>query len=125
MSNIVERDPLGHIIDGYQVLGRELDGERRWVGADLLLDVHTIGRFLLNVATKDHYVNECLRRSVDELEELEKLLAEPSVAIPEEKSPFVLNDKEITEEVLSRTFNQRVVQTDLLDSLFYAGPAVD
>lgn len=113
-------NPVGRKVDRFQVIGEEFDGERRRVGADMLLDVKPIGRFFLRIATKEHYVNDMLETKLSN-EDLEKLLTD-NQSLGEERLPYVLNDQEITNEILQRKFQDRIVEEDLAATLWYQGP---
>jgi len=121
MADSVESkvSPLGRPIDSFRVIGDEVDGETNWVGADMLLRVRGAGNFLLTVVTKQRYLDEKLEESLDTEAALEKLLHEgigPTEVAP---APFVLNDSVITQDLLDRKFNGRIVEEDLAPSLYY------
>ncbi len=117
MKSFEERNPLGHIVTGYEIVNRGTDGEGRWVDADLHLSVNGLGQFFVNVLTKQHYLNERLEKTLEETDRPEGLLRDPSEL--ERKPPFVLNDEEITDEVLERKFRGRRVEEDLAASLWF------
>jgi len=110
--------PIGLRTEGFVVLGQEWDGERRWVGANLSLAVPPVGIFMVRVVTKLQFGSEEIDRLRYDLDNPEELL-EPRA---ETRPPFVLNDNEITEEVLGLKFGHREITKDLADCLWYDGP---
>lgn len=117
-----EPSPVGRRVIAYHVLGEERDGEGQWVGADMLVDVYPAGRFFLNIVTKQHFANERIDRVFSDAEHPEDLLIEDE---SESKTPFVLNDVEITDNILEQKFTDRVVAEDLAVSMWYEGPLRD
>lgn len=120
MSGQKEHDPIGQVVTDYTVIGKEFNGENRWVGADLELAVSGLGVYFVNVVTKQHNVNESLEEALENIDRPEGLLEEPTEL--EKRPPFVVNDRKITEEVLDRKFRDRVVEEDLALSMFYLRP---
>lgn len=110
-----ERDVVGGVVVDYAVLGKEVDSTGRWIGADIELVVHPVGRFLLNIVTKARFLDEALETHFEDVSDPHRAYEHV-----EEKPPFVLNDKEITDEVLERKFRDRVVEKDLATSLWLA-----
>ena len=99
-----ENDPTGRPIDSYTVKGKEFDQDR-WVGADVLIVVQKVGPFLLNIVTKDAYRNQAVERAVLEPQELS---AEMFAVKPEFRDPYVVNDPELSDEVLKRLLSRPV-----------------
>ena len=118
--SFVNPDPIGHVISGFEVGDVEVNNELRWKGAEMTLMVEKIGRFSLYVVTKDHFVEEKLRKTFDDIERPEMVFR--GLTYEEEKPPFVLNDEEISDDVLHRKFDKRIVEKDLARSLYYLGP---
>lgn len=109
--------PIGHEIAAFTVVGIERDGSNRWIGADVLLDVMEVGPFVVHVLTKQAYVDEQVLRSMSEVEQLEAEDFEDRER-SSTQDPFLLNDAEITEEVLQEKFQGRVIRRDLAVSLW-------
>ena len=125
MSEANYLTPLGCTIKDYQVLAKEAPFGK-WLGADLLLRVPPVGRFFVNVVTAGHFENDIVQGTMDEVRAGEKdLYLEDVEAIlnltSERKTsrPFILNDEEITDEVLDTKFVDRVVARDLGAAMVY------
>ncbi len=119
MSNNSEHNPVGFTVEAYDILGKE-SADNKWVGADLELVIRPVGRFMLNVVTKEHFANQHLQEALDEIEQLAKMLDDDTTR--NRRTPFVLNDDEINYEILERKFRDRKVEEDLAASLLYDGP---
>ncbi len=111
-------DPLHQRITGFEVRGHERDTNEHWVGADLQLIINR-GRFFVNIVTKAHFANEHLRDTLAMPNDPSELTESTAI---ETKPPFVINDVEITDEVMERKFKNRIVEEDLAASLWYEGP---
>jgi hypothetical protein len=120
MRNTAEHDPIGYTVTDYALLGQERDGQSRWVGADLAMRIPPVGRFFLNVVTKERYGDECIETVLHDIARPERLLIQDGTT--ESRKPYVLNDSIITEEILKRKFISRTVESDLAASLWYDGP---
>ncbi len=100
------------------VIGTERDSRGKWLGADLILEVPPLGSFVVNVVTKGHFVSE---RLLHTLQESEALAPEQFNERPAEvHEPFVLNSKEISDEILFNTFLGRTVTIDLAECMWPA-----
>lgn len=113
---------IGRRVAEFEVLGKEHDGVKRWVGADMELIIPPLGRFFMNIVTKAQYASEQLAETFADVDSPEQIFAADDDV--ERRDPFVLNDEEITDEVLHRKFDNRVVEQDLADCLWYQGPLV-
>lgn len=113
----VNHEAIGHHIESFYVLGEERDGKNRWVGADLIANIPPLGRYFLNVVTKQHFANEHVGQMLEDVESPEDLFDDDYMQL-ERRPPFVLNDEVITEEILERKFQNRVVEADLAASLW-------
>lgn len=109
--------PIGHIVEDFTVLGDEFDGDRKRVGVDMELRIRGAGSFFINVVTKDHFADEKLADAFRTVDQPNLLMSDGDSS--ETKPPYVLNDHEITEEVLERKFQGRVVEADLASSLWH------
>ena len=115
-------DPVGGVVKSFEVRGQEVDGHNRWVGADLMVCVQPLGRYLLRIVTKDQFGMEQIQDAqlpeADNIVEMLEAYNEEDDK-PESRPPFVLNDSEITEDVLVKKFTDRQVEPDLAASLFF------
>ncbi len=114
-SGINERDPMGHVITGFAVLGEERDCDGRWVGADVAVGIARIGQFFLNMSTLGHHDNELLEEFLQSREDPEGALA---AAYIETKPSFVVNDPELTQDVLDRELGNRKVDAGLAGTMW-------
>lgn len=114
-------DPIGHSIESFAVIGEEFDGTKKWVGADVVVDVPSCGNFFLRIVTKEHYIDEKLRDTLST-----EWMNEPVDDKPiEQRPPYVLNDKELSDTVLTSKFVGRVIEADLAAALWYNNSAED
>lgn len=118
-KRLVEHDPVGHRITGFSVLGEERDAKDKWVGADLEIRVEGLGSYLLRIVTKDQHKTETLQEAFGDLERPESLLDHDATEVRES---FVVNDWQITPDVLITKFGNRIVADDLAESMFYLPP---
>lgn len=116
------KEILGRTVSSYQIHGEERNVNGNWIGADLLLEVPPVGRFLVNVVTKNNFLNEGINRVLGDVGQPEQLLKTEEQDSGIERPPFVLNDLEITDELLVRKFGNRIIEADLAASLWYEGP---
>ncbi len=110
---------LGHSIESFEIMGQERDGDARWVGAEMVVRVSTLGGYFLDVITKEHFASEKLKKALDVAADLEEMLTADDDA-PQLPPPYVLNDEELTDEILHRKFLGRVIEADLAASLYKA-----
>ena len=106
---------LGHSIDYYEVIGEERDLSKRLVGVDMHLAVNEIGRFFLHVITKENFMIKNIQETFDERDHPEDLLLEQT---GDSKLPFVVNDLELSDEILEKKFQGRIIEHDLAAALW-------
>lgn len=117
MSEVLAHNPIGLTIAGYQIRAVSRDAENRWIGAGLALQIPPEGTFFLEIVTKWAYARDEVEEVLENIENPAELLRDPPTGGV--KEPFVLNDAEITEEILDRKFRGRFVEADLAASLWY------
>lgn len=114
-----EHDPTGHAIVGFRVEGQEQDAHGNWVGADLTLRVKDAGNYLVHIVTKKEYAQQTLEQTYGDLDQPERLLDNENT---EFRPPFVVNDAQLTTDIILTKFGHRVVAKDLAESMFYLPP---
>lgn len=116
MSSKIPSHILNKQVTALEVIGTERDVNGEWLGADLLLRVHPVGSFLMNVVTRDHFARERLLHTLQESDALspEQFNEQPA----EVHEPFVLNSKEITDDLLFTTFLGKTVSQELADCMW-------
>lgn len=114
-------NPVGHVIANYMVRGCEYDGNNRWIGADIMLDVEDVGLFSVRAVTKQAWLDEERLQMFSDLERLKPDDFDDMNKL-EYRDPFILNDTVITDEVLDLKLRNRVVLKDLADSLWRITP---
>jgi hypothetical protein len=113
-------DPIGKVIRAYQITGVETDGTGQWVGADIELTIPPIvGRFVVNVMTVRHTIDETIKGVLEDVDHPQRLL---EGELPDQRDSFVLNDKVITDTIIATKFKDRVVEADLADCLWHVVP---
>jgi len=112
----IEFEPIGSRITGFEVHGEELDSQLNWVGADLIVKVEGLGRYLVHVVTKDQFAVEALENAYTDLAQPEKLLDTETTEV---RPPFVVNDRALDLDILVTKFGDRVVAEDLAETMFY------
>ncbi len=117
-SNIT---PIGHRIASYEVLGEERNQNDVLHGVDLACYVPPLGHYSLSVVTKLHFADQNLEQALQRIRELEP---EDFSEATEVHHPFVVNDVEITPDVLRNKFLGRVVAEDLAACMTHVDDSV-
>lgn len=106
---------VGKNIDGFFMVGELLDGRDRVVEADLILAVSGLS-CALTVVTKEQLKNRTLETYLKDMDGLNQAGYTPEPTDPE-KSPFIINEPDITEEILEQKFVGRNVWPALAECL--------
>lgn len=110
--------PVGHTISTYELLGIERNQQQKWVAADMELVIYPLGRYFVHVVTKQQYQAESMLNALSNADTPDDVIAYSPY---DRLEPFVLNDGEISRDILDRKFTNRVVEEDLAVSLQYSG----
>jgi|GEM_PF-2302979 len=114
---------VGKEINDMLVLGREIDTADHWVGADIEVRIAEVGDFFLTIVTKQWFLDEELANTLERLHNPDAFFAsDETIGTQEEKPPYVLNDTELSEDILREKFIGRVVMHDLATSLWPIAP---
>lgn len=116
MSIDASETPVNHVIEDYHVIGVERDAQDRWVGAEVEVNVPSIGHYVVRILTKDAFADERIRRNFEGFEDV--TVADFEEDDITEKPPFVFNDALITDEVLELKLKGRTIMPDLAQSLW-------
>ncbi|MDB5171213.1 MAG: hypothetical protein JWO35_907 [Candidatus Saccharibacteria bacterium] len=112
---------IGKTIVTADMIGSLEDFQGRCVEAEIVVGVaelppsHIVGRFTLQLATKEHYAIEAVKDTLDGIDEPDLFV---DVDAMERRLPYVLNDAEITEQVVREKFLGRMIREDLAASLW-------
>src|SRR5215510_5579707 len=102
MSSSVRPSPVGYEVLGFELIGKELDGRQRWVGADVWLHIPPLGRFFLNVVTKERFLDEGFEKFFDDQERPEAIFEGDTNM--ERRLSFVVNHEVLTLSALNKAF---------------------
>ncbi len=106
---------IGEQIDVVELYGQLENEKHEIVEADVMLDLQRVGLCALTVVTKQRYENLILTKQVNELNGLDKGI------IPEETEdtamPYVVNEDNITPQLLDDKFLNHTVWKGLADCL--------
>ncbi len=118
-----EPEIIGRKISEVTIIGEEHDGSDKWVAAQIYVGVPLtghLGKYSIELVTKQHFLNLQLQQALNNLDQPERLLDESSEAAEavESRPPYVLNDEELSEEVITAKFVGRVIGQDLAASMW-------
>lgn len=115
--------PFEKTVSGYRVKTKEFAGDdplnQRWVGSDVVLDIYQSGRFFLNVITRQQHEAEIHL----EKELVDDARPEMITTVTETRPPYIVNESELSKQVLDREFLTHPVQQGLADCLWFDGHA--
>lgn len=113
-----ELTPIGKQIEEFRILGRELDSSERCVAVDMVTRMNDLSSWVVSIVTKRQYIDQEFAEfhlATDDPEAYFSALKD--VESMESHPPFVVNDTEITDEVLNRKFKHRLVEADLAEAM--------
>lgn len=115
---------LGAVIERLIVSAEEFDALERRVGADTVVLTSDARHWLLQLMTRQHFANQEIGGVLEEKEDPGTYIAAHEEGL-KRQPPYVLNDAEITNEVLERKFIGREVGEDLAISMIYIEPEAE
>ena len=118
---LTPEESIGKTIISADMIGSLDDNEGQCIEAEVIVAVgedpsRVLGKFTVELVTKDFFMQDGLKRTFDALDDPSLHVGEKVVV--EQRPPYVLNDANITDEVLVEKFIGRTIKEDLAQSLW-------